>query len=133
MAEVEHGRLAAKNASPDDVRQFGQRMVDDHTKANNELKPLAAKKGVTLPAELDPKHKAMQDKLSKLKGAELDRAYMSHMVSAHEQAVALFQKQAKDGKDAELRGFAAKTLPLLQQHLKMARDINGKLGKGPGE
>jgi len=133
MAEVEHGRLAAKNASADDVRQFGQRMVDDHSKANNELKALASKKGATLPAELEGKHKAMQDKLAKLKGAEFDRTYMAHMVDAHEQAVALFQKQAKGGKDADVRAYAEKTLPVLQQHLKMARDINGKLGKGPGE
>lgn len=133
MAEVEHGRLAAKNASADDVRQFGQRMVDDHSKANNELKSLASKKGVTLPAELEGKHKAMQDKLAKLKGAEFDRTYMAHMVDAHEQAVALFQKQTKGGKDAEARAFAEKTLPVLQQHLKMARDINAKVGKGPGK
>jgi putative membrane protein len=100
MAEVEHGRLAAKQASAADVRQFGQRMVDDHSKANDELKSLASKKGVTLPAELEGKHKAMQEKLAKLKGPEFDKTYMAHMVDAHEQAVALFEKEAKGGKDA---------------------------------
>ncbi len=133
MAEVEHGRLAAKQASDGAVRQFGQRMVDDHSKANNELKSLASKKNITLPAELEGKHKAMQDKLSKLKAAEFDRAYMAHMVDAHEQAVALFQKEAKGGQDADVRAFAEKTLPVLEQHLKMARDINAKVGKGRGQ
>jgi putative membrane protein len=74
MAEVEHGQLATKNASTDEVRKFGQRMVADHTKASAELKGLASKKQTTLPAALDQKHQAMQDKLASLKGDEFDRA-----------------------------------------------------------
>jgi putative membrane protein len=123
MAEVEHGRLAAQNAMNADVKQFAQRMVDDHSKAGDELKGLASQKKVTLPAELDAKHKAMQDKLSKMKGAEFDRAYIAHMVTAHQQAVALFEKEASGGKDAEAKAWAAKTLPTLQEHLKMARAV----------
>lgn len=127
MAEVEHGRLAAQNATHAEVKQFGQRMVDDHSKAGDELKALASQKSVTLPAELDAKHKAMQDKLSKMKGAAFDRAYMAHMVTAHQQAVALFQKEASGGKDAEAKAWASKTLPTLQDHLKTARGINAKV------
>jgi putative membrane protein len=126
MAEVEHGRLAAQNAASDEVKQFGQRMVDDHGKANGELQSLASQKNVTLPKELDAKHKAMQDKLSKLKGAAFDSAYMSHMLAAHKQAVSLFQREAKSGKDAEVKAFAEKTLPTLQEHLKMAQGISAK-------
>jgi len=126
MAEVEHGRLAAQNAASDEVKQFAQRMVDDHGKANDELKALASQKNVTLPTELDAKHKAMQDKLSKLKGQAFDKAYMTHMVTAHKQAVTLFQQEAKSGKDAETKAFAEKTLPTLQEHLKMAQGISGK-------
>jgi putative membrane protein len=125
-AEVEHGKLAAQNAASDDVKQFGQRMVDDHGKANAELKSLASKKGVTLPAELDAKHKAMQDKLSKLNGAAFDSAYVAHMVAAHKDAVALFQREAQTGKDAETKAFAEKTLPTLQDHLKSAQALAAK-------
>ena len=130
MAEVEHGRAATQNASAADVRQFAQRMVGDHSKANDELKDLASKKNVTLPAELDQKHRAMQEKLTKSKGAAFDQAYMAHMVSAHQQAVKLFEQEAKSGKDPDAKAWAAKTLPVLQEHLKMAQDINAKIGKG---
>jgi putative membrane protein len=127
MAEVEHGRLAGQNATNDEVKQFAQRMVDDHGKAGDELKGLASGKNVTLPTELDAKHKAMQDKLSKMKGAAFDRAYMAHMVTAHQQAVALFQKETSGGKDPEAKAWAAKILPTLQEHLKMARGVNAKV------
>jgi putative membrane protein len=129
LAEVEHGRLAAQNAASAEVKQFGQRMVDDHSKANDELKSLAAQKQVTLPAELDPKHRAMQDKLAKLKGEAFDKAYMSHMVMAHQRAVTLFQQEAKSGKDPEAKAWAAKTLPVLQEHHKSARTLNGTKAK----
>lgn len=129
LAEVEHGRLATQNASSADVKQFAQRMVDDHSKAGEELKALAAQKQVTLPAELDQKHRAMQDKLAKLKGEAFDKAYMSHMVMAHQQAVALFQREAKGGKDPEVKAWAAKTLPGLQEHHKLARDVSATTAK----
>jgi putative membrane protein len=124
LAEVEHGRLATQNASSADVKQFGQRMVDDHSKAGDELKSLAAQKNVTLPTELDQKHRAMQAKLAKLKGEAFDKAYMSHMVMAHQQAVTLFQHEAKAGKNADAKAWAAKTLPVLQEHYKAARTLN---------
>jgi putative membrane protein len=126
MAEVEHGKLAAQNAASSAVKQFGQRMVDDHGKANAELKSLASQKNVTLPTSLGAQHKAMQDKLSKLNGPAFDSAYMAHMVAAHKEAVALFQREAKTGKDAETKAFAEETLPTLQEHLKMAQDLSAK-------
>jgi putative membrane protein len=130
MAEIEHGRAATKNAEHDEVRKFGQRMIDDHSKANEELKGLASKMQVTLPTSLDQKHRAMQEKLEKMKGAEFDRAYMQHMVASHKASVALFQRESKSGSDAETRAWAAKTLPIVQEHLKMATEINAKVGKG---
>jgi putative membrane protein len=129
MAEVEHGRLAAQNAAADDVKRFGQQMVDDHTKANGELQGLAAQKKVTLPTELDQRHQAMQNRLSKLKGAAFDKAYMAHMVTAHQQAVSLFQREVKSGKDADAQAWAKKTLPTLEEHHKMAADLNSRVGK----
>jgi putative membrane protein len=126
LAEVEHGKLAAQNAASDDVKQFAQRMVDDHGKANTELQALASQKNVSLPKELDAKHKAMHDKLAKMNGAAFDSAYMTHMATAHKEAVTLFQREGKAGKDPETKAFAEKTLPTLQEHLKMAQDISAK-------
>ena len=130
MAEVELGKLGVANATSSDVKQFAQRMVDDHSKANDELKALAAQKNVTLPAEVDAKHKAAYDKLAKAKGAGFDAAFMSHMVSDHQADVSLFERESKSGKDAETKAWAGKTLPTLQEHLKMAKEIHAKTGKG---
>jgi putative membrane protein len=129
MAEVELGRLASQNGSAAEVKQFGQRMADDHSKANDELKGLASQKQVTLPTEIDQKHRAMQDKFAKMNGAAFDKAYMAHMVTAHQQAVSLFQQESKAGKDAEVKAWAGKTLPTLQEHLKMARTNNASVAK----
>jgi len=128
MAEVELGQLGVKNASSADVKQFAQRMVDDHSKANDELKSLASQKNVTLPTALDAKHKAVHDKLAKLQGAAFDSAYMADMVKDHDADVAAFQREAKSGKDADVKAWAAKTLPTLQEHQKQAKDIKAKLG-----
>jgi putative membrane protein len=127
LAEVELGRLAADKASNADVKQFGQRMVDDHGKANDELKGLASQKNVTLPTDLDAKHKAEHARLSKLAGAAFDRAYMAAMVGDHNNAVASFQRASKTAKDPDLKAWAGKTLPTLQDHQKMAREIGAKV------
>jgi putative membrane protein len=127
MAEVALGKLAADKASNADVKQFGQRVVDDHGKANDELKGWASQKGVTLPADLNAKHKATEARLSKLSGAAFDRAYMAEMVADHNKDVAAFQQASKTAKDADLKAWAAKTLPTLQDHQKMARELNTKV------
>src|SRR4051812_34394375 len=121
MAEVELGRLAADKASNADVKKFGQRMVDDHTKANDELKMIASSKNITLPTAVDAKHKATADRLSKLSGAAFDAAFMQTMVQDHRKAVASFKRESQTGKDAEIKAFAGKTLPTLEDHLKMAQ------------
>ncbi|MDX6694652.1 MAG: putative rane protein [Blastocatellia bacterium] len=126
MEEVELGRLAAGKAQSADVKKFGQKMVDDHSQANTELKQLAARKGVTLPAGMMDDQKADKDKLSKLSGAEFDREYMKMMVDDHDKDVKEFKDEADDGSDADLKSFAAKTLPTLQEHQRMAKDIKGK-------
>jgi putative membrane protein len=128
MAEVQLGQLAASQASDPDVKAFGQRMVDDHTKANDRLKQIAADKGVTLPTELKGSMKTMHDKLSKASGASFDKMYMQHMVSDHKKDVSEFQKESKSGKDADVKQFASDTLPTLQDHLKMAQTTASKVG-----
>lgn len=127
MAEVELGRMAAERGANPSVKQFGQRMVDDHTKAGDELKQLAARKGVTLPTEVNPEQKELRDKLSKLSGAAFDREYMKAMVEDHEKVVKAFQDEAGDGADSDVKAFASKTLPTLQQHLQLARETNKKV------
>jgi putative membrane protein len=131
MAEVALGKLGVANATASEVKEFAQRMIDDHTKANEELKALAAQKNVTLPTDLDAKHKAVHDKLAKAKGAAFDTAYMSQMVSDHQAAVTLFERESKSGQDAETKAWAAKTLPTLQQHQTMAKQIHSKAGQNP--
>lgn len=128
-AEVEHGKLAQKNGARAAVKDFGQRMVTDHSKANSELAEIAKKLGISVPADMDDKHKAEQKKLAALKGEKFDAEYASHMIQAHETAVSLFQKQAKQGEAKELRDFAAKTLPTLEEHLKAARALKDGKGK----
>jgi putative membrane protein len=128
MAEVELGKLATEKASSDDVKQFGQRMVDDHSKANDQLKQIASQKSIDVPSDLNAKDKATKDRLSKLSGPAFDRAYMKHMVADHTKDVAEFKKQANTGSDSDIKGFASSTLPTLEDHLKMAKDINAKVG-----
>jgi putative membrane protein len=121
LAEVELGRLAQQKGASEQVKQFGARMVADHSKANEELKQIASAKGIQVPATLDKKHEKTVDKLQKLSGADFDRHYMKEMVSDHKEDVSEFKKEANSGKDPELKAFAGKTLPVLQEHLKMAQ------------
>src|SRR3954471_1124607 len=128
LAEVQLGQLAADKASSDEVKKFGQRMVTDHGKANDELKSLAQQKNITLPTDLDPKDKATHDRLSKMSGAAFDRAYMQHMLEDHRVDVNEFKKESTSGKDAEIKAWASKTLPTLEEHLKLAQDANKAVG-----
>ncbi|HLY19536.1 MAG TPA: DUF4142 domain-containing protein [Bryobacteraceae bacterium] len=124
MTAVELGKLAAEKGSSDAVKQFGQRMVDDHTKATEELKKLADAKSINIPGSLDSKHRSRVDKLSKLSGAQFDKAYIKDQLKDHEQDVRDFQTEAQKGNDVAVKEFAAKTLPTLQEHLNMAKGIN---------
>ncbi|PWT92054.1 MAG: DUF305 domain-containing protein [Blastocatellia bacterium] len=127
MAEVELGRLAAQKGLSPDVKRFGQRMVTDHSNANTELKQLATRKAITLPTTVSTEQKDELTKLSKLSGAEFDREYMSLMVEDHDKDVAAFQSQAQGASDADIKAWAAKTLPVLKEHQNMAHEINVKL------
>ena len=133
MAEVELGTLAKEKASSPDVKQFGDRMVTDHSKANDELKQWAQQKNVTLPTEVDAKSKATHDRLAKLSGDAFDKAYMADMVSDHIKDVAAFKRESTGAKDPDLKAWAGKTLPTLQDHLKQAKDVQAKVGKSSAE
>jgi putative membrane protein len=124
LLEVELGKLAADKASSDDVKKFAQHMVTDHSKANDELKTLAQSKGVTVPTEMMPRHKKDLERLSKLSGADFDKAYMTAMVKDHEEDVNQFKEAARNSADPDLKAFADKTVPTLQDHLKMAKETH---------
>lgn len=128
MAEVELGQLAQQNGQSQAVKDFGQRMVTDHSKANEQLKQLAAQKGVSLPATVDAKDKAMENKLSKLQGAAFDKAYMKDMVADHKQDIAEFKKASTTAKDPDLKTWAGQTLPTLESHLQEAEKVAPQVG-----
>ena len=128
MAEVELGKLAQDKASNDQVKNFGKRMVDDHSKANDELQTLAKNKSITLPTDLDPKDKATKDRLSKLSGPAFDRAYMAAMLQDHKKDVSEFKHESTSGRDPDVKSFASKTLPTLEEHLKLAQDAEKAVG-----
>jgi putative membrane protein len=130
LMEVELGRLAAQQGASDAVKQFGQRMVDDHSKANTELMTLATSKGVTLPTAIDDKHRQEVTKLSAMSGADFDRAYSKMMLKDHEKDVSEFEKQSMKGTDPDVKAFASKTLPTLQEHLTMVRALPGNERSG---
>lgn len=121
MAEVELGKLAAERAKNDEVKKFAQKMVDDHSKAGDELKTIAERKGIKLPQEMDAKSKALVARLQKLNGAAFDRAYMQAMVGDHLKDVNEFKKEANSGRDPQVKSFASTTLPTLEGHLQQAR------------
>jgi len=126
MAEVELGQLAVQKASSEDVKKFGQRMVDDHSKANDQLKQVAAQQHVNLPQEPNAKDKATKARLEKLSGDQFDKAYMNDMVKDHKKDVAEFTRESKMAKDPAVKSFAEQTLPTLKEHLKEAERIAPK-------
>jgi putative membrane protein len=128
LAEVAFGKeisLSGKNVSPS-VKAFGDRMMIDHRKADAELNQLAAKKGVTMPTELDAEAQATLTKLSNLNGPELDKEYAYAMIDDHEKDVKAFRNASQNAKDPELRDWAAKMVPVIESHLAQARDMEMK-------
>ena len=117
MTEISASKLAQEKGSSPAIKQYGAQMITDHTKSSEELMKIAAAKGVTPPGTVDKAHHSALDKLAKLSGTDFDKAYTKQMVADHKVAVALFEKEAKSGKDADLQAFAGKTLPILQNHL----------------
>lgn len=128
LAEVQLGQLATEKAQNNDVKRFGQMMVDDHGKGNDQLKSVAEQKGVTLPTDLSAKDKAEKDRLSKLSGDAFDKAYMRHMVMDHKKDVAEFKRESTAAKDNDVKNFASQTLPTLQKHLERAQQLAGGSG-----
>jgi putative membrane protein len=123
IAEISEGRAAETKGQSAAVKAFGKKMVDDHSKAADELKEVASKSGVKLPTTTSNDEKATAERLAKLKGADFDKAYSEQAVKDHEAAVALFKNEASAGSDAGLKSFAQQTLPTLEEHLRMAKAL----------
>jgi putative membrane protein len=127
LAEVQMGNLALQKAQNADVKAYAQRMVTEHSASNAELAQLATVKGLALPTELGGEHKSGLEHLNSLSGAEFDRAFMQHMVADHRSAVSLFESATTTARDADIKAFADKTLPVLREHLAQAEQISGKV------
>jgi len=127
MSEVSLGSMAAQTGTAADVKTFGNRMVTDHGKALDELKQLATNKGVALPTDVNAEQKATADKLSKLSGKAFDKAYADAMVKDHEEDVKEFEKASGQAKDIDLKAWIDKVLPIIRDHLKMAKEMKSKL------
>jgi len=131
LAEVEFGRIATQRAARLSVRTFGERMMTDHGRGNTELVSLARAKGIDVPTTLEPSQLAMRDRLSGLGGADFDRAYMSEMVRDHTEDIALFERAAEISTDPDLKAWAERSLPMLRDHLALARQVNSEVVLGP--
>jgi putative membrane protein len=125
MAEVELAKLAQQKSQNAEVKKFAQMMITDHSKANDELKSIAAKKNITLPTDIGS-HKSTLDELSKLSGAEFDKEYVEAMVDDHEEDVEMFESKSSSS-DADIKSFASKTLPTLKKHLEAIKAIQSKM------
>jgi putative membrane protein len=121
MAEVQAAQLAQQKSQDSKVKEFADKMVTDHTANNKQLASLAEQKGVEVPTALDTKDQKQLDKLSTLDGAKFDKAYLKAQVKDHEAMLKLLQREAKSGKDADLKSFAEQTIPAVQEHLTMAK------------
>jgi putative membrane protein len=127
MAEVELGKLAQEKAINAKVKDFGAMMVTDHSKANDEMKALAQSKGITLPTAIDADEQKVKDDLSAKSGADFDKAYVNNMVDDHKKDIKEFEDASKNCKDAELKAFAEKTLPVLKKHLEAIQKIHDSM------
>ncbi len=137
LFEVQSSELAKQKAKRDDVRTFAETMIRDHAQANEELKAVAQKAGQQVPEKMSKSHQAELDKLKGAAAGRFDQAYIDAQVKAHRESVTLFQNFSRNGSQAALKDFAARTLPTLEQHQEMAKDLqkasgSGATGKGSG-
>jgi len=126
MHEVELAKSAQAHAKNDAVKKFAETLATDHSKANEELKKVATEGGLKIPDKMSPEHQKMVDTFKDYKGVNFDLNYLKHMISGHEKSAALFKQATKEAKDAKLKDFAAKTLPVIEAHLEAARKLEVK-------
>lgn len=130
LAEVDAGRLASEKSENAGVKRFGQEMVTDHSKNNAELKSVASSNGMEMPTTLDREHAAEKSKLGNASGSAFDKQYVDAQVRDHEKTVQLLQHEISHGQDPAVKDFAKKTLPVVQHHLAMAKELQANLSGG---
>lgn len=133
LAEVELGKMAETKAANTQVKQFAERMVHDHTQANDQLKQVASDEGIQLPDHISQKDRMLKARLSKLSGDQFDKVYMQNMVKDHQKDVAQFKRESKDAQNPAVRNFAQKTTPILESHLSEAEQIAPKVEANMGQ
>jgi putative membrane protein len=127
LAEVEFGKMADGKAQSSNVKDFARRMVQDHSKANEQLEQLAKQANIPLSHQLGPDETAMKDELDRSPTANFDLAYMQGQLIGHQKAIILLQYEIGQGQDSELQRFAAESLPIVMGHLEMARAVMDEL------
>jgi len=132
MTEVKLGQLAEDKGSSDEVKNFGKRMVEDHSKVNEELKDIATREKMKLPTELSKKNQKTYERLSELSGEAFDHAYARGVVRDQQSNITAFRQEASGGQNQAIKKFASETLPTLENHLKMAREMEQSLGSKSG-
>jgi putative membrane protein len=132
MAEIQLAQLAQQKASSDQVKQFAQRMIDDHTKLDAQMKPLAQQFGVDAPSDLSAKHKTVQNKLQGLSGAKFDQEYVKAMVSDHREDDQAFLRESTLTTDPTLKNAVSQAEPIIAEHLRMAQDLEKSLKGSQG-
>ncbi|MEP6662448.1 MAG: DUF4142 domain-containing protein [Verrucomicrobiota bacterium] len=130
MMEINLGKVATQHGEDPAVKELGQTLVTDHSKANEQLKAIAQRKGVDLSSEMDSKHEKTMDRFSHLNGTEFDRAFTAHMIRDHQKDIAMFERAAVSNEDADVRAFAKETLPVIKGHLRTAQKLSTKNMKG---
>ena len=130
LTEIEAAKIALARSQDPGVRSFAQLRVKDHAMSNEELATLASAKGIDAPTQLDAEHRAMLDDITSKSGAEFDRKYTEHMHMSHTRAVSSFEA-ATHSPDAQLSGFAKKTLPTLREHQRLAEKLPGAKPRTP--
>lgn len=123
MTEIQTSQLALKRSQNSQVRQFSQEMIQEHTQSSSKLKPLAARKGVTLPKTLGAENQALLTQLTKLSGTQFDQAYMKGQTQAHTKTQAAYQTVLQQGQDSDVKAFANEVLPVVTAHLRMAQNM----------
>ena len=123
MTEIQTSQLALKRSQNQQVRQFAQEMIQQHTQSSNKLKPLAAQKGVALPKSLGADNQALLTQLTRLSGTQFDQAYMSGQARAHAKTQSFYQSELQQGQDTDVKSFASQVLPIVTAHLRMAQNM----------
>ncbi|MFP5246555.1 MAG: DUF4142 domain-containing protein [Thermoanaerobaculia bacterium] len=127
LAEIEMGKLAKEKGTSADVKAFGDLMVTDHTQLGLNYEPIASAQGLPIATKLNPQFQAEYDHLKSLSGAAFDKSYAQHAVQDHQGAVTLFTTESQSGQDPQLKAFATQSLPIIQEHLRLATELDTKV------